>query len=77
VIGTVLDIGLTVRLIKVYAMLTSRKISKDLNGTPTDIVFQAFADRILVLVTQMGKIGTLVHSHLLAASIERCMANPA
>ena len=42
-------------------MLTSRQISRNLNGVPTEIVMQAFADRILVLITQMGKVGTLVH----------------
>jgi hypothetical protein len=42
-------------------MLTSRQISRNLNGIPTEVVIQAFADRILVLITQVGKVGTLVH----------------
>jgi len=41
-----------------------KTISRDLNGTPTDIVFQIFADRILVLVTQIGKIGTLIQASI-------------
>lgn len=43
-------------------MLTLQQTSRDLNGISTQILVQAFADRILVLVTQMGKVGTLVHS---------------
>jgi len=46
---------------QIATMLTSRQISRNLNGIPTEIVMQAFADRILVLITQMGKVGTLVH----------------
>ena len=30
----------------------------------TELIVQPFADRILVLVTQMGKVGNLVHSSL-------------
>ena len=33
----------------------------DLEGVPTEIMVQAFADRVLILVTQMGKVGNLVH----------------
>lgn len=44
-------------------MLTTRQISRELNGNNTEILIQAFADRILVLVTQMGKVGNLVHSN--------------
>jgi proteasome assembly chaperone 3 len=35
--------------------------SKDLDGKRTEVLLQTFADRILVLVTQMGKVGNLVH----------------
>ncbi|KIM87168.1 hypothetical protein PILCRDRAFT_815633 [Piloderma croceum F 1598] len=45
-------------------MLTSRQISRNLNGIPTEIVMQAFADRILVLITQMGKVGTLIQASM-------------
>ena len=46
---------------QIATMLTSRQISRNLNGIPTEVVIQAFADRILVLITQVGKVGTLVH----------------
>lgn len=42
-------------------MTTTRQITKELDGTRTEVVFQSFSDRILVLVTQMGKVGNLVH----------------
>lgn len=42
-------------------MLPLQQTSRDLNGIPTQLMVQVFADRILVLVTQMGKVGTLVH----------------
>lgn len=42
------------------AMITPRQMLRMLNGHPTEILIQTFADRVLVLVTQMGKVGTLV-----------------
>lgn len=41
-------------------MLYPRQASKKLNEIPTDVLIQSYADRILVLVTQMGKVGNLV-----------------
>ena len=41
-------------------MLTSSRISRNLGGNNTEMILQAFSDRILVLVTQMGKVGNLV-----------------
>lgn len=37
-------------------------VRKEIHGVATDIVIQAFSDRILVLVTQLGKVGNLVHA---------------
>lgn len=42
------------------AMISPRRVSHVLNGHSTEILIQTFADRVLVLVTQMGKVGTLV-----------------
>lgn len=36
------------------------QISRELNGHATDILVQRFADRVLILVTQLGKVGTMV-----------------
>ncbi len=41
--------------------MASKQIAKDLNGINTEVVIQTFADRILVLVTQLGKVGNLVN----------------
>lgn len=41
-------------------MLPSSQIARELDGAHTDVLLQAFADRILVLITQIGKVGTLV-----------------
>lgn len=41
-------------------MLYPRQANKELNEIPTDVLIQSYADRILVLITQMGKVGNLV-----------------
>ena len=41
-------------------MLTQKQSSKDINGIKTEVVLQPFADRILILITQLGKVGNLV-----------------
>lgn len=41
-------------------MLPSANIARELDGAQTEVLLQAFADRILVLITQVGKVGTLV-----------------
>jgi hypothetical protein len=35
-------------------------IIKDVKGQQTELLMQQFGDRMLILVTQMGKVGTLV-----------------
>ena len=45
-------------------MRPSSQITRELNGTTTEILLQNYADRVLVLVTQVGKVGNLVcHGH--------------
>lgn len=41
-------------------MASTTQTTKDIEGISTDVVIQQFADRILVLVTQLGKVGNLV-----------------
>lgn len=43
-------------------MLPSSQITRLLDGVSTDVLIQVFADRILVLITQLGKVGSLVGS---------------
>jgi proteasome assembly chaperone 3 len=43
-------------------MQSSAQSSRELNGTTTEILIQNFSDRVLVLVTQIGKVGTLVRT---------------
>ncbi|KAG2078226.1 hypothetical protein BDR04DRAFT_1087977 [Suillus decipiens] len=45
-------------------MLNIHSISVELEGVPTEIMVQGFADRILVLVTQMGKVGNLIQASI-------------
>jgi hypothetical protein len=33
---------------------------QDINGVPTDIAVSIFADRVFIVVTQLGTFGTLV-----------------
>jgi len=42
----------------------TRQLSRELQGNTTEIVIQTFADRILVLVTQLGKVGNLIQATL-------------
>lgn len=41
-------------------MLASTQMARELDGERTEVLLQAFSDRILVLVTQVGKVGNLV-----------------
>ena len=41
-------------------MLPSVNTVKEIEGVQTDVLLQVYADRILVLVTQLGKVGSLV-----------------
>ncbi|KAF8077878.1 hypothetical protein FPV67DRAFT_1557318 [Lyophyllum atratum] len=40
--------------------MSTRQLSRDLDGHPTQILVQTFADRVFVLVTQLGKVGALI-----------------
>lgn len=41
-------------------MITQKQSSKIINGVQTEVVLQPYADRILILITQLGKVGNLV-----------------
>lgn len=41
-------------------MLRAGQTKGEVESVPTEVVLQIFADRIMVLVTQLGKVGTLV-----------------
>ncbi|KAL4077094.1 hypothetical protein V8B97DRAFT_1939591, partial [Scleroderma yunnanense] len=41
-------------------MLNFSQTSVDIDGVQTDILVQPFADRIFVLITQVGKVGNLI-----------------
>ncbi|KAI0707614.1 hypothetical protein C8Q76DRAFT_628244 [Earliella scabrosa] len=43
-------------------MLQTATLVRELEGKQTDVLLQAFADRILVLVTQLGKVGSLIQA---------------
>lgn len=40
----------------------AKQIAKKLNGNHTEIFIQTYADRVLILITQLGKVGNLVCS---------------
>ncbi|EJF66086.1 hypothetical protein BD309DRAFT_948143 [Dichomitus squalens] len=43
-------------------MLQTANIVRELEGVQTDVLLQAYADRTLVLVTQLGKVGSLIQA---------------
>ncbi|KIP09551.1 hypothetical protein PHLGIDRAFT_102801 [Phlebiopsis gigantea 11061_1 CR5-6] len=43
-------------------MSATSQITQVLEGIPTDVVIQPFADRIFVLITQLGKVGSLIEA---------------
>lgn len=45
-------------------MLAVSHHAEELEGVQTDVVIQAYADQILVLITQLGKVGNLVRIRL-------------
>ena len=55
-------------------MLLAGQTKADVESVPTDVVLQVFADRIVVLVTQLGKVGTLVRPRkpYRATSLSQC-----
>jgi hypothetical protein len=42
------------------AAITPRQMSRKVSGIDTQVFMQSFLDRVLVLVTQVGKVGNLV-----------------
>ncbi|EJD34995.1 hypothetical protein AURDEDRAFT_188863 [Auricularia subglabra TFB-10046 SS5] len=46
----------------------SVQAEQDVAGTPTEVLIQTFADRILVVVTQLGKVGSLVQATMSSAA---------
>ncbi|TFY72666.1 hypothetical protein EVG20_g346 [Dentipellis fragilis] len=45
-------------------MLQTAHIERNINSIRTEVLLQVFADRILVLVTQLGKVGNLIQATL-------------
>ncbi|EGO03368.1 hypothetical protein SERLA73DRAFT_174837 [Serpula lacrymans var. lacrymans S7.3] len=45
-------------------MLNVLQTAKELNGLRTEIVLQEFADRILLLISQKGKVGNLIQTSI-------------
>ncbi|EIW85125.1 hypothetical protein CONPUDRAFT_49077 [Coniophora puteana RWD-64-598 SS2] len=45
-------------------MLASGQIAAQVNGTYTEISLQTFADRVIVLITQLGKVGNLTQASI-------------
>ncbi|KAH9857141.1 hypothetical protein C2E23DRAFT_806682 [Lenzites betulinus] len=45
-------------------MPQSSTIARELDGVPTDVLLQFFADRVVVLVTQLGKVGSLIEASM-------------
>ncbi|KAI0819540.1 hypothetical protein BC628DRAFT_1402112 [Trametes gibbosa] len=45
-------------------MLQSSAIARELDGVSTDVLLQLFADRVVVLVTQLGKVGSLIEASM-------------
>jgi proteasome assembly chaperone 3 len=43
-------------------VMASQCVSREINGIATEVVVQNYADRVLVLVTQLGKVGNLVRA---------------
>lgn len=49
-------------------MLQTAHINRIVSENQTDVVLQVFADRIIILVTQLGKVGNLVRIYDLRIS---------
>ena len=47
----------------------SKQVAGEINGVKTDVMYMSFADKILITITQNGKLGQwvsrLVHNNLL------------
>lgn len=48
-----------------------RQTARLVEGVPTQVVAQSYADRVLILVTQMGKVGSLTQVDIKLASMEQ------
>ncbi|KAH0583793.1 hypothetical protein J132_07308 [Termitomyces sp. J132] len=44
--------------------MSTRQVSRPLGGQHTEILVQFFADRVLVIVTQLSKVGTLIQASI-------------
>ncbi|KAH8106993.1 hypothetical protein BXZ70DRAFT_915982 [Cristinia sonorae] len=49
-------------------MLSTTQATRDINGVQTELLIQSFADRILILITQLGKVGNLIQATMPATS---------
>ncbi|VDB83124.1 unnamed protein product [Peniophora sp. CBMAI 1063] len=49
-------------------MLRAGQSKGDIGSVPTEVILQVFADRVMVLVTQLGKVGALIQASLPANS---------
>ncbi|KAI9278053.1 hypothetical protein BY458DRAFT_503655 [Sporodiniella umbellata] len=47
--------------------IKNQQVAVNIEGVPTEILIQGFSDKIFVVVTQYGKIGSLIHTSLDAA----------
>ena len=52
--------------------VTTRQLSADVDGVRTDFVVSAFSDRILVIATQRGTLGTMVSARRDAGEDDDC-----
>ncbi|KZT09517.1 uncharacterized protein LAESUDRAFT_674244 [Laetiporus sulphureus 93-53] len=50
-------------------MLSPTQACREVEGITTEVLLQAFSDRILVLVTQMGKVGNLIQATIPATTV--------
>ncbi|KDR81678.1 hypothetical protein GALMADRAFT_239794 [Galerina marginata CBS 339.88] len=50
------------------AAFTPRQTTRNLDGRQTQVFLQTFGDRVLVLVTQLGKVGNLIQATLPATA---------
>ncbi|KAL1676985.1 hypothetical protein EV122DRAFT_215118 [Schizophyllum commune] len=57
-------------------MVSPTQVTRDIAGNNTDIVVLPYADRVLVLVTQLGKVGNLIQASLPATTPIQPAAEP-
>jgi len=50
-------------------MLRAGQTSAEIASVPTNVLLQSYADRVLVLVTQLGKVGALIQASLPSGNI--------